>query len=282
MTAAGDADNRSGIKIAWLRRIDASFRASIALLLRAPRRRTARPTMAQLAVFTVVVIAAVLAAMALLDAWAVAQARRLPLSLIEAASRFTDIGKSQWFLWPIGIVLLLLAAIDTPAMPRFSRQVLAAWAVRLEFAFAAIALPGLFFTILKRLIGRSRPFVDGVDVWAYHPLSWAPKYASFPSGHTVNVFAVLVALGAMFPQARGLLWIYAIMIGLSRVVIWAHYPSDVIAGAVVGAVGALLVRDWFAARGLGFLVRPDGSVKAMPGPSLRRITKAVARRLHSA
>ena len=282
MTAAGGADNRSSIKHTWLRQIDLSMRASIAMLLRAPRHQVAIPGGPQLAALAVAAIVAVLATMALVDLWAVEHARRLPLSLIEAASRFTDIGKSGWFLWPIGIVLVLLVMIDTPAMPRFSRLILAAWAVRLEFVFVAIALPGLFFTIIKRLIGRSRPFVDGMDVWAYHPLSWAPKYASFPSGHTVNVFAVLVALGAIFPQARGLLWIYAILIGLSRVVIWAHYPSDVVAGAVVGAVGALLVRDWFAARGLGFLVRPDGSVKAMPGPSLGRIAKAVARRLHSA
>jgi len=56
----------------------------------------------------------------------------------------------------------------------------------------------------------------------------------------------------------------------------------VIGGAIVGTVGALLVRDWFAARRLGFTVKSDGSVQAMPGPSFRRIIKAVARRLHSA
>jgi undecaprenyl-diphosphatase len=56
----------------------------------------------------------------------------------------------------------------------------------------------------------------------------------------------------------------------------------VIAGAIVGSVGALMVRNWFAARRLGFAVRPDGSVYPMPGPSVRRIIKAVARRLHSA
>jgi hypothetical protein len=43
-----------------------------------------------------------------------------------------------------------------------------------------------------------------------------------------------------------------------------------------------MVRNWFAARRLGFTVGPDGSVRAMPGPSVRRIIKAVARRLHSA
>jgi len=56
----------------------------------------------------------------------------------------------------------------------------------------------------------------------------------------------------------------------------------VIAGAIVGAAGAYLVRNWFAARRLGFTVGADGSVHTMPGPSLQRIMKAVARRRHSA
>ena len=58
----------------------------------------------------------------------------------------------------------------------------------------------------------------------------------------------------------------------------AHYPSDVFAAAIVGAVGAWLVRDYFAARRLGFVIDADGRVRALPGPSFARI-KRVARRL---
>ncbi len=74
------------------------------------------------------------------------------------------------------------------------------------------------------------------------------------------------------------MWIYAVLIALSRVVVTAHYPSDVMAGAIVGAAGAWLVRNWFAARGLGFAVSAGGAVRPMPGPSLRRIVKSLARR----
>lgn len=282
MTAAGDVNGLTAMKTAWLRQIDANVRAGIAVLTRPPRHRVATPDLAQIAVAAAVGVVAIVASMALLDAWAVSQARRLPYSFLVAANRFTDLGKAGWFLWPIGIVLVALLAADRPSGPRFPRLVIGAWAVRLSFVFIAIGLPGLFDTVIKRLIGRSRPFVDGLDVWAYHPLNWHPKFASFPSGHSAAAFAALVAIGTIFPQARALLWIYAILIGISRVVVTAHYPSDVIGGAIVGAVGAMLVRHWFAARRLGFLVRPDGTVRAMPGPNLRRIVKAVARRLHSA
>jgi undecaprenyl-diphosphatase len=77
------------------------------------------------------------------------------------------------------------------------------------------------------------------------------------------------------------MWIYAVAIALSRVVVTAHHPSDVIAGAIVGVVGALLVRNWYASRRLGFTVAADGAVHKLSGPSWRRI-KAVARRTVSA
>ena len=73
-------------------------------------------------------------------------------------------------------------------------------------------------------------------------------------------------------------WTFAAVIGVSRVVIQAHFVSDVIAAAFVGGFGAILVRNWFAARGLAFIPGADGTVRAMPGPSWRRV-KAVARRL---
>jgi undecaprenyl-diphosphatase len=78
------------------------------------------------------------------------------------------------------------------------------------------------------------------------------------------------------------MWTYAVLIAVSRIVIGAHHPSDVLAGAIAGALGALLVRNWFAERRLGFAVGADGVVRPMPGPSLGRIAKAVAHRLHGA
>ena len=87
-----------------------------------------------------------------------------------------------------------------------------------------------------------------------------------------------MAVGLIFPRARPALWIYAVVIAASRVIVSAHYPSDVLAGAAFGAFGAILVRDWFAVRRLGFYVGSDGAVRPMPGPSFGRI-KRVARAL---
>jgi membrane-associated phospholipid phosphatase len=262
----------------WLHRIGANAKATLATLVRPPRRVVPWPSAREFALLLAGAVVAVLAVMVTLDGWAIAQAPRLPTGLVEALNRFTDLGKGGFFLWPLALAMIGLALLDTSRLPRLPRLVLAAWTVRLGFVFTAIALPGLFSTIVKRLIGSARPRVAGNDAFAYLPFGWKVDYASLPSGHATTAFAALVAIGAIFPQARALLWIYAVLIALSRVVLTAHYPSDVVAGAVVGAAGAWLVLQWFAARGLGFAVSAGGAVRPMPGPSLRRIVKSLARR----
>ena len=50
------------------------------------------------------------------------------------------------------------------------------------------------------------------------------------------------------------------LIATSRLVLLAHHPSDVVAGALIGVIGAMLVRYWFAARRLAFAIRRDGEI----------------------
>src|SRR5262249_56170104 len=102
--------------------------------------------------------------------------------------------------------------------------------VRLGFLFLAIGLPGLVFTIGKRLVGRARPFVEGsADPLIYRPLGWSVEYASLPSGHAVDSFAAAMAIGVLWPRMRPLMWTYAVVIAVSRVVLTAPFPTDLTA-----------------------------------------------------
>jgi len=279
VSAAGGLRSGAGGGKLRLRKLEAGARATMAILFRTPRPeslRLARLTAPRFAAAAAIAVSAIVLTMILIDPWSIANVRRLPVPLVEALDRLTDLGKSGWFLWPTGLLMIALALRDNPALPSLARAVLAAWTVRVGFVFLAIAVPGVFVGVVKRLIGRARPLVEGHDVWAYQPFGWQVEYASMPSGHATTAFAALVAIGAIFPHARALMWIYAVMIGFSRIAITAHHPSDVLAGAIVGAFGAVLVRDWFAARRLGFVVGADGRIRPLPGPNFRRILKAVA------
>ncbi|HMK78526.1 MAG TPA: phosphatase PAP2 family protein [Xanthobacteraceae bacterium] len=260
------------------------FIAVLARWLR-PRRARARrsgtaimPRAGQLAVWLPAAAALVVLTMFLVDAHGVAAAHRLPLSVIEVFNDITDYGQSHWFLVPLAAIIMVAAMLVTPATGRLTYLVLTSLVIRLEFIFAAIAVPGLFVTVVKRLIGRVRP--SELGAFAYMPWSWRPDYASLPSGHATSAFAAAVAIGAVWPRARIPMWVFAAVIALSRVVITAHFVSDVVAGGVVGAIGALLMRKWFASRGLVFIAEPDGSVRRKPGPSWG-LLKSVAARLFS-
>lgn len=84
---------------------------------------------------------------------------------------------------------------------------------------------------LKRSFRRARPS-GPVSWWDIH----APDQFSFPSGHTMNAFAVATLVTVHVPVAAPLAFAVAASVGASRVVLELHYVSDVAAGATLGTV----------------------------------------------
>jgi len=92
--------------------------------------------------------------------------------------------------------------------------------------------------VLKPWIARPRPCVTLPDV---HLLVGLKTSLSFPSAHAANFFAVATYFNYFYPKYR---WIYfgaAFFVALSRVSIGVHYPMDIIAGGILGALCALFV-----------------------------------------
>jgi len=95
--------------------------------------------------------------------------------------------------------------------------------------------------ILKIILGRARP-EHGSEFTFFN---FAFRYNSFPSGHSADAFVSGVFLfyllkHSKYSACRFLPLIYAFLIAISRVFISSHYPSDVVAGMVIGILGA-----WF-------------------------------------
>ena len=248
-----------------------NLRQWISAIGRAPRARTPRWSATGL-IAIALCIAAIVALMFWLDAATSAWARHLPHRLLAVAEEVTVFGLSGWFLYPLAFILIFLAALPGPSSPPYLQETMALFGARICFLFTAIALPGVFGTVVKRLIGRARPFMPPLDdPFVFKPFVWRPEYASLPSGHATTVAAAAIAFGAIWPSWRAPMWLYALIIMLSRVVLNVHHPSDVVAGALVGIVGACLVRRWFAARELVFT--PD--LRAKSGPSWQQLDAIV-------
>jgi membrane-associated phospholipid phosphatase len=259
-----------------LQRIAHNISENVTLCSRAllrPARSTKLPQSSAIIVVALALVAAAAVSMPLLDAGAVEWASGEPHWFRAAFEEITRFGLSGWFLFPCGFVLLFLAAVTSPQLATSARAVLAALGGRFGYVFLAIGLPGLFVSIVKRLIGRARPFVGGhEDPFHYAPFSWHPAFASMPSGHATTAVAAAIAIGAIWPRTRIVMWLYAAAIMVSRVAVLAHHPSDVIGGALVALVGTHLLRRWFAARGLVFRASDLG---AKPTPSFARVRAAL-------
>ncbi|ACS81339.1 phosphatase PAP2 family protein [Maridesulfovibrio salexigens] len=88
---------------------------------------------------------------------------------------------------------------------------------------------------LKWFFGRFRPpvfFEDGSFGFTW----FSGKYMqnSFPSGHTLRIFSLTTAIALLLPRKKYIPIILAVLIGISRVVVGKHYPSDVIFGCFIG------------------------------------------------
>jgi undecaprenyl-diphosphatase len=189
----------------------------------------------------------------------------------------TDFGKDEYVLSVLGVALVAVALVAA-GLHGTRRALLLGFGTRLQFVFLSVAFSVFVAEMLKYLIGRGRPFVGGEpNPFNFVPFEGTGAYASLPSGHAVTAFALAFAVSALWPRLRVVMFTYAAVILLTRLVLLAHHPSDVVAGALVGIVGAMAVRYWFAARRLGFMIGGDGTIRALPGLPGRRL-KRVARR----
>jgi len=146
------------------------------------------------------------------------------------------LGRSFHVIETYGTYLIGIAAVCLwlLARPGGDRK----WKLAAGSALGAAALGLLVNRIISSSWHRDRPFAThpGAHVWGPHKTD-----ASFPSDHASAAFGIAVAVALLDPIAGALFLILAVLIAVGRVVVGEHYPGDVIVGAAIGTVAALVV-----------------------------------------
>jgi len=198
------------------------------------------------AAITVVLVAL---AMAFRDGALTIAARHQPHWLTTIAENTTDIGKSWWMLTLSGIVFVgalvaLKQITDAAARVRLNYVATAS-----AYMFLSVALSGILGNIVKRIVGRARPPLFDAE-GAFHFKSFSGHlYESFPSGHATTDGAMAMAMAVLFPRYRVAFFLVGGFLALTRIMVGAHYLSDVIAGYSFGLWYAYMSALFFAKHG---------------------------------
>ena len=134
----------------------------------------------------------------------------------KAAQLIAKSGENGYLWFGIG---LAGAALDAPRRKQ--------WLASAAIGPAAI---GLNFGI-KLIVKRPRPSLEGLP-----PLGGAPSSLSFPSAHATASFAAATAMSRFAPELKPALFGAATAMAVTRPYLGMHYPSDVVAGALLGSV----------------------------------------------
>jgi membrane-associated phospholipid phosphatase len=269
----GSNDKDSG-QTRLLARVSARFRDNIranrSFLRKRRENRPAMPRVHGLRYLMIISVAVIMSAV-VLDLPVGNYRSQWPADVLLWAQRLTDIGQSAWILIPTGVLLIIGYALNWRWFSSRSRLTLAKWMSACAYIFLSVGVSGLIAAIVKRLIGRARPVhFDEIGAFVFKPFSDA-SYASFPSGHSTTAGALFAAVAIFFPRLRLPALILGIWLGFTRVLVGAHYPSDVIAGLAFGAWYAYFSALIFARYGFIFTYNENGWPVRRKGSELLRL-----------
>jgi membrane-associated phospholipid phosphatase len=238
-----------------------------------------QPAIVRLAWIALLVLVAHLV-VSTLDQGAATWARTAPGWMLATFRALTELGDSFWSLVPTGTVALLALALARLAPLRRRARAVIRWIGEASlFVFVSIALSGILVNVIKVLVGRARPKLLDLDA-GLSPLSFQGDFHSFPSGHSNTAFALALALGFLAPRFRVPLLLLAGLVAASRVVVSAHFVTDIVGGAAVAVITGYWLRNAAVDRGWALARRRDGATRARwPGRLLPALARRAARRL---
>ena len=157
--------------------------------------------------------------------------------------RITAFGGATGYI--VGLVLILAVSHVGRRLKRYehAHERLILTGVRAWYVLLALVTSGVAHHAIKIGLGRARPKLWlEQEFYGLNPFNLTSGENGFPSGRSQTAFAFFVALAFIWPRHALVLIGVAAAIGVSRVALMAHYPSDVLFGAYVGIVAAVLLK----------------------------------------
>ncbi|MDC2979171.1 phosphatase PAP2 family protein [Pelagibacteraceae bacterium] len=109
-------------------------------------------------------------------------------------------------------------------------------------SFFYILVVGIVTQILKHIVGRPRPnHTNFEEPFDFSFFTFDSSFHSFPSGHSSTIFIVCFILAATFPKLKYFFYFLASVIALSRVVVGAHFFTDIVAGAMLALISFKII-----------------------------------------
>ena len=181
----------------------------------------------------------------------------------QTKSIFTTLaqfGDSLYYFVPIVLTWIVLKIINS------NNNYLKTLSDICLFLFWNILISGVLVQIFKHILARPRPvlFFDSNQT-SLDFFSFESQFHSFPSGHSATVFAFAFSMLLLFPRLKSFWLIFASIIALTRVIITAHFVSDIVAGAFVSYLVSIYLKKCFLDREklfhqIGDLIRPNKEV----------------------
>lgn len=106
----------------------------------------------------------------------------------------------------------------------------------------AITSSHLLVQILKRMISRERPYNIFKNI---NTFGMTLKDSSWPSGHTTASFSLATTISMNLPYIGVMVIGLALIVGISRIYLAVHYPSDVLSGLLIGSVFSVFLHGYY-------------------------------------